>query len=214
MRLKISLIGEQRQGLSEILCLCTKSTEGKNELIFSSQLLPLLLLKLHLITNAGSKKGTGREKPGKTEVAKLTRAEFQGVKCWAWDCSTCRLLRSPLPFCPLGWSPWYDSSPLFLHASFYPRANASWVGRLSEIAQEGQLCCMLVFIKLFALSYKINFLPSPHILTLDLQSWLFHGRMGWKNYICYRGINPCKRQQWTKTSISKYQVSWNTSKQK
>lgn len=103
-----------------------QSTEGKKELIFSSQLLPLLFLKLHLITKAGSKEGTGREKPGKREVAKLTRAEFQGVKWWAWDCSTCRLLRSPLPFCPLGWSPWYDSSLLFLHTSFYPPANTSW----------------------------------------------------------------------------------------
>lgn len=80
MRLKISLIDDQKQGLSEILCPCTKALKEKRRKIFSSQLLPLLFLKLHLITKAGSKEGTGREKPGKREVAKLTRAEFQGVK--------------------------------------------------------------------------------------------------------------------------------------
>lgn len=41
------------QGLSEILCPCTRSTKGRKDFVFSSQLLPLLFLKLHLVTNSG-----------------------------------------------------------------------------------------------------------------------------------------------------------------
>lgn len=160
--------------------------------------------------------GKGREKPGKMEVAKLTGAEFKGVKCWAWDCSTSDHWEAL--FLSILWDGAPGATALLSSCtllSIHP-ANSSWVGSLSEIAQEGQLHFTLVFIKLFALLYKIHWFsslsPHPHPRPSE-QTFPWEDGVG-ELHLLQRDKHPCKRQKWTKISISKYQDSWNTNKQK